>query len=321
MFRKIKAFLLKNTNYGKSRYLNFLYKYDMKQFFEYSCMHTNDDECIATEIRLISHSIEKAMTLPESKMDFGKEKILHLISLYDSYSKLNKRKDEQVLILAKATVNSYAEYQKNRGADVDFIPKEFLVNSVIDDAKVGVAILKASEKTNFKEIALHRHSSRNFSEKSVPDETIKEVVRIAQTAPSACNRQSIRVFACKNPDSISEIVKIHGGLRGFGKPAIIFAITGDLRLYTSEYERNTVFVDGGIFLMNLLYSLDSFGLASCPIIWGSEPDNDSFIKNILNIPQNHRIISLVVAGYYPDKTYKAAVSCKRPLKDILFIKK
>ena len=26
--------------------------------------------------------------------------------------------------------------------------------------------------------------------------------------------------------------------------------------------------------MNLLYALHYYGLATCPIIWGSEPDND-----------------------------------------------
>ena len=61
-----------------------------------------------------------------------------------------------------------------------------------------------------------------------------------------------------NREKIMKIIALHGGMRGFDIPGAIFVITGDLRLYQNEYERNTLFVDGGIFLMNLLYALDYF---------------------------------------------------------------
>ena len=95
-------------------------------------------------------------------------------------------------------------------------------------------------------------------------------------------------------------------------------LTGDLNLYQNEFERNTVYVDGGIFVMNLLYSLNAFNILSCPIIWGSEPDMDGKLENLLEIPHSHKIVALVVAGYPKEKEYKAAISAKREVERILY---
>ena len=99
----------------------------------------------------------------------------------------------------------------------------------------------------------------------------------------------------------------------------VLAITGDLRVYHGEYERNTVFVDGGIFVMNLLYALEENKLAACPIIWGAEPDNDRFIRQLMGIPESHVIVSLVAAGNYPGDPIKVPVSTRRDTKDVFHL--
>lgn len=183
----------------------------------------------------------------------------------------------------------------------------------------GVANYKAKTGTSFAEIAYNRHSSRNYSDQIPDEDLIKKIVALAQTAPSACNRQPIRVFACVDYEKRKEIMKMHGGVRGFGMPGVIFAITGDLGLYQNELERNTVFVDGGIFAMNMLYALDCYGLVACPVIWGSEPDMDSKLSSVLDIPKTYKIVILILAGYYPDEKYIAACSPKKSVDSILKI--
>ena len=148
---------------------------------------------------------------------------------------------------------------------------------------------------------------------------MRSAVQLAQTAPSACNRQATRIYACTNREKIMKIIALHGGMRGFDIPGAIFVITGDLRLYQNEYERNTLFVDGGIFLMNLLYALDSLGLVACPLIWGSEPSDDKKLSEILNIKPHEKIVAWISAGYCPGKAFKAAISSKRDLNTILRI--
>lgn len=314
MFGKIKQWLHKNTEFGKTRYLNYLYKYDMRQFFEYSCMNENNIENLATEIRILSHTIEKGMSLPDCRVGFGKEKIIRLINLCQKYEEQNNKKDMEVIGLAKSTINVYEKFQKDCGVKTDFIPKEY---KNIEESNAGILLIDGKQKNDFTQIAYSRHSCRYYSEKKVETAIIEKIVELAQTAPSACNRQAVRIFACTNIDKQKQIMEMHGGVRGFGKPGVIFVVTGDLGLYLNEFERNTVFVDGGIFVMNLLYSLENFGLVGCPIIWGAEPDMDSKLREILDIPSSHKVVSLIMAGYAPEQRYKVAVSPRRNVQTIL----
>ncbi len=309
---------MENTKYGKSRYLNFLHSYDMSRYLKYSCMNKDNVELLATNMRLIIHPLEKALSLKNARAGFGKEKVIKLIALYEEYSKLNG-KDKQVLELAESIILNYIDFQSQHDVDLSFIPQKFFGNNT--DKAISGAIDITSENfdalSDFERIAENRHSIRNFAPEKVDRDKLTEAVRIAQTAPSACNRQATRVYVCDNPEKIKGIIANHGGMSGFTDTAAILAVTGDLNLYQNEYERNTVFVDGGIFLMNLLYSLQSQGIANCPIIWGSEPDKDGFLSKLLNIPKSETIVSLVMVGNFPKDGAKAAKSYKRETQDIL----
>lgn len=319
MLRKLKDLLRANTKYGKSRYLNFLYRYDMERYLSYSGMNQELPENIAGQMRLLIHAIEKGMSLSHTKSGFGREKIEKLIELYQTYEQIRTRKDEQVLELARSTVRCYAEFQKTAGADISFIPESFLKICANQAVITGAAIIKKDDPADFVSVAMNRHSVRSFSGEKIDPERIYRAVRLAQTAPSACNRQATHIYACLNEEKNREILAMHGGLSGFDFPAAILALTGDLTLYQNEYERNTVFVDGGIFLMNLLYSLEQFRIAACPVIWGAEPDNDRKLYELLDIPESQEIISLVAAGNFPNGEVKVARSFKRPTETILKI--
>lgn len=317
MFGKIKQYIYNKTKFGRTRYLNYLYQYDLKQYFDNSLMGIGEEKKLATQIRLLAHAIEKGFSLSDPKPGFGKKKIIELVYLYEKYKLYKNPEDDQIRDVVFATLNAYIQFQKSNNIDISFIPEQYRQNGK-NDIKAGTAYYKLLENNNFAEIAYARHSSRCFSKKCVSEYTIKEVIKLAQTAPSACNRQATRVYACINSHKIDEIMKMHGGLNGFDKPSVIFAVTGDLNLYQNEFERNTVYVDGGIFVMNLLYSLNAFNILSCPIIWGSEPDMDGKLENLLEIPHSHKIVALVVAGYPKEKEYKAAISAKREVERILY---
>lgn len=300
------------------RYLFALYRYDMMLFTQYSCMNNDNPEIIATKIRLLAHALEKGMSLPNPRAGFGKEKVLTLIELCDQYNAITDAKDRQAVSVAKGVISAYIKFQESHGVDINFIPESVRIEC--KDWKLNggtMHIVREELTTSFSDIAQKRHSLRYFSEKPISKEDIEKAVTLAQTAPSACNRQPINIYACTKKEGIEAILKLHGGMRGFGTPSAIFAVAGDLTLYQGEYERNTVFVDGGLFGMNLLYALDSCGIASCPIIWGCNPSDDIQMSKILSIPENHKICLLVAAGYFPGVEYNVAASVRRPLSDIL----
>ncbi len=315
MLDKVKCFLREKTPLGRGRYLKFLYRYDERRYFEYSSMNRSDAQSIAAKIRLLVHAIEKGLSAKEQKSDFGKEKIATLLELIQAYQNSGENPDSQSVDLAKSVLASYTQNRMARGEDISFIPEEFRFSNDM----AGTILHSKKDSSAFAQIAYNRHSMRSFAEGTVSNERIYAAVKLAQTAPSACNRQATRVWASTNKETLSQIIARHGGLRGFSNIGAILVITGDLSLYQSEYERNTVFVDGGIFLMNLLYALETNDLAACPIIWGAEPDNDKFLYQLLRIPQSQEIISLVAVGNYPEGMVQIPRSEKRDTKDILTV--
>lgn len=319
MLNKVKEYLRTHTGYGKSRYLNYLFQYDMKRYFRYSSQNHSEVKAAATEIRILSHTIEKAMSLPDCRAGFGKAKILRLIELYEKYSNEFTNIDPQIKSIVNATVQAYAAFHNSNGVDeADFFDSKYL-SAMQEQYPVGVILVPPKQKTDFATIASQRKSARYFGKGCVSRDLVRKAVQIAQTAPSACNRQSIRVYACLNENLIEKVMALHKGVRGFGKPGVVLAITGDLSLYQNELERATVFVDGGLFAMNLLYALDSFGLVSCPIIWGSEPNHDSELASLLGIPENETTVLLIVSGKCPEDGYRSAISAKRSVDDVLHI--
>lgn len=315
MLGKLKQYLRDNTKQGRSRYLKFLYRYDQNRYFTHSGMEQRDAQTVAAQIRLLVHALEKGLSVQNPKADFGKEKVCRLLELMDQYKRAEQNPDPQAMELAKAVIGAYAQDRLAKAEDVSFIPEELRRGSSLAGAQVYVR----KPAGDFAEAANNRHSLRTFGEGAISLDALEKAVNLAQTAPSACNRQATHVFACMDTEKIQKIMERHGGTRGFTQPATILAITGNLRLYQNEYERNTIFVDGGIFLMNLLYSLDYHDLAACPIIWGAEPDNDGFLSDLLGIPEYHEIVSLVMVGNYPQGAVKIPCSTKRDTTAILHV--
>lgn len=316
--------IFKNTKFVKSRHAKYLFNYDFIRFSKFTTTYMDEhkEEYICSKMRILVHVIEKALSLPNPRPGFGKDKVVQLIKYLNEYEKFDKVKDNQVTILAKSAIMNYIEFNEKYNIDVSFIPSELMTNEDIKTLTGTITISKDEqdvEKMNFEELAYSRHSSRIFSSKKIDIEKLKKAVRLAQTSPSACNRQSVRVHITTDSEKCNKIMGLHGGTRGFSKPGAFIVITSDLGLYESEYERNTCIVDGGIFIMNMLYSLHFYKLAACPLIWGAEPSNDQFMYDLMNIPTSEQIIGLIIVGEYPEKEFKVAKSLKKDLNDILKI--
>ena len=57
----------------------------------------------------------------------------------------------------------------------------------------------------FSLIAHSRHSVRNYSSRTISEEIIAKAVELAQTAPSACNRQATKIYAITSTSKINAI--------------------------------------------------------------------------------------------------------------------
>jgi nitroreductase len=97
-------------------------------------------------------------------------------------------------------------------------------------------------------------------------------------------------------------------------PALIVVI-GDFSCFEHERDRHVPYIDGSLATMQLMLSLETLGLASCPINW---PDIEHLERRMaarLHLEPFHRPIMLLALGY-PDPTGGIAYSAKKTSEQI-----
>ena len=136
--------------------------------------------------------------------------------------------------------------------------------------------------SDFASFAHSRHTSRWFSDEEISDETIKRVIELANTAPSACNRQSVRV-KCVSGEKKNEILGLQNGNRGFGEKMNKLLVVTFLQP-SWEYDiQSAGYLDAGIYTMNILYALHYHQLCACTLNAHFEVKNIEKVQQILNL--------------------------------------
>lgn len=271
------------------------------------------------------HVIEKGLTMPESRDGFGADKIAGLVDnclLYmDCYGDAN----EQVRYALSVLVEYDAVHKS----------ANFKLDSKVQE-KLDLAALKGSASSNqisvsakdyfpdpncgFGEFSQSRRSVRNYSGKEVSVDEIKKAVALAQNTPSSCNRQGTRVYVVSSRGKIDQLLSIQHGNRGFGHLANKFIIvTGALGYSFGRYERHLAYIDGGMYLMNLLYALHNRGIVACPLNSYFPHKVEDEFKTIFNIPDEEVLIGIISCGYAPD-SFKIAYSYRSDVNNIFNVR-
>lgn len=289
------------------------YGYDAKRFVFNSLLngYSEDQQRFLGMITLRAHVVEKGLTMPAMRMNFGEENLRELITLCQEYGRSGYDIAKTLYVNAIEAILEYEQVHMKNNA------------SLPDDIQFGIDNLKAlnpkllssqqPEYTkdemyfhgDFAYISSHRHSVRDFVG-SVNDDDLQKALEMAGTAPSACNRQPCRIHVIERGSLFDKILEIQTGSRGFGYLADKFlVVTTDLSAYNSLYERNCPFVDGGIFVMNLLYALQYNGIAACTLNCCFGPDRDKALRELLKTKD--AFVAFIAIGDCPE-TVKVAKS-------------
>lgn len=254
------------------------------------------------------HVVEKGLTMPETRLGFGRDNIEEMLKLCELYSKMYDVHHEQFQSVI-AVLKEYVDYHSSRSYQLDssFLRQILDLTEKFPEIQSSVQT-KITSSDFFKDInesfikfAKSRHSVRNYSAEDIPVETVEKAIDLAKTAPSACNRQPIRVHVCCG--KVKEAVtRLHRGNRGFGDRANkVLVITSNLSSYMNVMERNCSYLDGGIFVMNLLYALHYYHIGACTLNWSTSILDDNELRNILELPEEEEIICLVCIGKLPEE--------------------
>lgn len=286
----------------------------------------NDRNKLLTDLAIRTHAIEKGMSIGKVKVGFGQPKAISL--LHDLQLYLSLGGSEEFVSESCSVINKYIAFNESLGADMAIVRtglNTFCEKNNIDLIdKGGIYILdkmnmETMQKSSFDVFSQSRFSVRDFGTDKISLDYIERALLMAEKSPSACNRQSWRIYVYSDEILRNKIFSLQGGCKGFCQDMqYAILVCGDIRGYNIN-ELSQVYVDGGIYSMNLLYALHFEGVATIPLTMGHKQKNIKKIKREMNIPDNEIPVLLIGVGAYKNK-YKVAVSLRRDYHNYTFIK-
>lgn len=301
------------------------YRYDLKRYSNYSKTNNYNSQ-IKLEGIIIKeyHVIEKGLTMPNRRIGFGKDKIISLCNnclLYiDRYCELSTQVRHAISVIKEY----YQIHEKFEFEDPFVITKmeELLNLPITQNVNKSTQQSVSNEdyfrniSANFTQFSESRKSIRSYTDKEVSLEKLKNAIRLSLNYPSACNRQTVRLYVYTDKNQINNILEIQGGNRGFGHLTNkLIIITAELGVFEETAERNQAFIDGGIYLMNLLYSLHEQKIGACTLNCSNTPEKDKILQNICGTKESEVFIAMVTCGIPPTQFY-VALSPRYNLDDI-----
>lgn len=225
------------------------------------------------------HKIEKGLSMPNFRPDFGKK----------TRSKIKK------LIQFKKP-----DYIKTKAIEL------LEMNNIISTNNAP----NYNSTVNFSNLIKQRRSIRNFSNKPLSNVILESIVNLASNSPSACNRQPYKVHIYRNPIEIIELLRYQNGNEGFGQniPCLLI-ITFDRSAYYSSSERNLGYIDSALFAMNIVYAAQDKGVGSCLLNLSNYFYKEILLSKKAKISPNEALVVMIALGYPNDNNY-----CIAPFK-------
>lgn len=252
-----------------------VYKYDMTRFLKYGG-HKPHKESLLAEIIMAYHVVEKGLTMPDMRLGFGKDNLVSLIGKLHKFAESYICDDHQFKH-GVAVVAEYLEVHNKKEHQLDDnVVSEItaLLKKYPTEASNQIDITREQYFSDldapFDKFSVSRHSVRNF-EGEVSIEQITKAVKLANNAPSACNRQQCKVHVVTKKEDIDKCLDLQNGNRGFGYLADkLLIVTADVRAsWTSECL--DVRTNAGIYIMNLCYGLHLNKIGHCLLNWFTPP--------------------------------------------------
>ena len=294
------------------------FRHDMRQFLENAgALHPDRKAAACAEIVMGYHVIEKGLTMPHRRLGFGKGAVVHLVGLVDEFER-RFGGDAQVTH-AVGVLRAYREMHKDWPEPMPRLDA-FLARHAEVPAAVEPHVTRkdffAAKDAPFPAFAASRHVVRHFAG-PVAREKIEAALSLALTAPSACNRQHVRVHVIDSPSLRDALFALQNGTRGFGQDADkVIVVTADLSAVRWAWERHDAYTNGGIFVMNLCYALHYHEIAHCILHWSVAPEVDRAAHEMLGIPANEAIVQVLACGAPPEE-FDVAASPRRQAAEIV----
>ena len=152
------------------------------------------------------------------------------------------------------------------------------------------------------EAILSRRSIRRFQQKPISIEILKKFVNAARLAPSAANLQPLEFFVITDKELCSKVFETLGWaayIKPTWAPNLEERPTAYIVNIIKNPENKWAIRDVSLASENIVISAEEEGIGSCIMC---KIDKDK-IQDILNIPKNMVVDSVIALGYKAEKSF------------------
>ena len=158
-------------------------------------------------------------------------------------------------------------------------------------------------KNDLYELTRRRRSVRRYGNAHIDDELIREIMKVALTAPTSFGHKPVEYVVVRGKDMIRKIgaCKQMGGSQINGADAVIVVMvkTADKRQAEFWIE------DGAIASAYILLAVEQYGLGACWVHirnrMGQRGTSDQEIRALLGVPEGYAVLNLVAIGEKAEK--------------------
>lgn len=269
---------------------------------------------------LLSHSLEKGMSLNAPRDRFGEEKVRELLNILENletgfeynvsmsilqeFFSTHKHKDSVFGELEKTFMQIRERHAfQELPAGVDYVGREALLEQL---------------KIDFAGFARSRHDIRKTTSQTIRRRDIENAIRIASSAPSACNRQPVKVYYSLDKEKSQRLGEIVSGNKSFCRDMANYcAIVVDNSYFASRPDEfRQSYLNAGIFLTYFTLALHSLSIGSCIMQFTGLVENaDQRSRRLLKLRENEQVVAVVGYGYYP-KVIKYSKAARRDINEL-----
>lgn len=268
-------------------------------------------DVLCADIFRLVHAIEKGLSIEKPRLGFGLPKMQQILDWIEQLESLGE-KDQ---LCVKAANDAFVEYFKYHD-EKTFTSDEYIsvkqrsekvLGLVQNSTKCGgtLRVRKKDFDYDFNQIEKFfktRHSVRQFTKDKIDLKVLKKSIELAQTAPSACNRQAVRVYVVEPAKYIYDTKSNLEGIGGFTDDVSYFLlITGKLSAY-GEFEFKQFAISASFFAAYLSLALHAYKIGAC-VIQRSIRATDQWkhFCKLNNIPQDEQLVVMLGVGNLKDE--------------------
>ena len=145
------------------------------------------------------------------------------------------------------------------------------------------------------ELAVSRRSVRKYTGEAIEQNVLKEIMKVALTAPCSFGHRPVEFIIVQNPERIQALAacKSLGGTQIISAGAVIVVM---VNLHRGEFWIE----DGAIASSYILLAAEQYELGAC---WvhirnrtGKKKTSDEEVRELLGVPEGYAVLNLIALG-------------------------